>query len=223
MISRHPVGDAGGLDLALGPHQSYSHRVLGHEEGSCDLPGRQAAEQPEGERHLGFGGQGRVAAGEDEAQPVVFHGPCLLGHGGIAGAGRDDRHLAEQLPPARLAAQAVDGTVAGGRGDPAARVGRQAVARPLAQGDGERLLHRVLGDVDVTEGADQGSHRPAGFLAEDPADPGRAGPGCGAGSEHCRQAPGSSWNGRTSIGAPMMALVFDAQASAASRSSASTM
>jgi hypothetical protein len=45
-----------------------------------------------------------------------------------------------------------------GGGDPAAGVGRQAVARPLAQGYGERLLHRIFGDVDVTEGADQGSH-----------------------------------------------------------------
>jgi DNA-binding MarR family transcriptional regulator len=39
----------------------------------------------------------------------------------------------------------------------------------------------------------------------------------------CRQVPVSSQNGRTSIGPPMMALVLDAQTSAASRSSAATM
>jgi hypothetical protein len=46
----------------------------------------------------------------------------------------------------------------------------------------------VHGGVDVTEDGDQGSHRPAGFLAEDPADLGLAGPGCGAGSAHAVSA-----------------------------------
>jgi hypothetical protein len=40
----------------------------------------------------------------------------------------------------------------------------------IAQGDGERLLHGILGDVDVAEDADQGGHGSAGRLAEDPVD-----------------------------------------------------
>jgi hypothetical protein len=60
--------------------------------------------------------------------------------------------------------------VAGGGGDPATRVGRHAIARPPAQGDGEGLLHRILGQVDVAEDADQGGQRSAGLLTEDPAD-----------------------------------------------------
>jgi hypothetical protein len=111
-----------------------------------------------------------VAAGEDEAKPVVLHGALLFGRAEIVVAGREHGHLAEQFPSTRLAAQAVDGGVAGGRRDPASRVGRQAVGRPLAQGDGERLLHRILGDVDVTEHTDQGGQRSTGLLAEDPAD-----------------------------------------------------
>ena len=78
---------------------------------------------------------------------------------------------------ASLAAQAVDGSIAGRGRDPAARVGRQAVARPCAQGDGERLLDCVLGEVDVAEDADQGGDRSAGLLAEDPADRGLVEPG----------------------------------------------
>src|SRR5688572_9201021 len=105
--------------------------------------------------------------------------PTFLEDAGVVVGGRERGHLAEQFPSTRLAAQAIDGTVAGGRRDPAARVGRQAVARPLAEGDGERLLHRILGDLDVTEDADQGSHRSAGLLAEDPADLGLVEPGCG--------------------------------------------
>jgi len=34
----------------------------------------------------------------------------------------------------------------------------------------ERLLHGILGDVDVAEDADQGGHGSAGRLAEDPVD-----------------------------------------------------
>ena len=170
MILRHAVGDSGGLDLALGTRETLRHRRFGHQEGSCDLLSRQAAEQSEGERHLRFRGECRVAAGEDEAKPVVLHGFHLLGHAGIVVGWREHRHLAEQLSPARLAAQAVDGTVACGRRDPAAGVGRQPVGRPLAQGDGECFLHCIFGDVDVAEDADQGSHRSAGLLAEDLAD-----------------------------------------------------
>src|SRR5213075_538626 len=79
-------------------------------------------------------------------------------------------HLAEEFLSASLAAETVDRSIAGSSRDPAARVGRQAVARPCAQGDGERLLDCVLGEVDVAEGADQGGDRSAGLLAEDPAD-----------------------------------------------------
>src|SRR5215216_3731804 len=114
-----PIYPSGGLDLALGTHETLRHRRFGHQEGSCDLLGRQAA---------------------------------------------------EQFPSTRFAAESVDGSLAGGRRDPAACVRRQALGRPLAQGDGERLLHGVLGEVDVTEDPDQGGHRPAGLLAEDPAD-----------------------------------------------------
>jgi hypothetical protein len=56
--------------------------------------------------------------------------------------------------------------VAGGRHDPAAGVGWQAIARPLAQGDGEGHLHRVLGEVEVTEDADEDRYRAAPLLAE---------------------------------------------------------
>ena len=55
---------------------------------------------------------------------------------------------------------------------------------------GERVLDRLLGDVDVAEDADQDRHRAAVLLAEDTLDL----RGCGA------QYSASSWNGRTSIG-----------------------
>lgn len=94
-----------------------------------------------------------MAAGENQTQPVVLHGLHLLG-GGIVVSRREHGHLAEQFASTRLAAHAVEGTVAGGRRDPTARVGRQAVDRPLAQGERERLLHCILGNIYLTEDAD---------------------------------------------------------------------
>ena len=115
----------------------------------------------------------RVAAREDETKPIVLHVSHHLRGAGLLRTGGEHRHLVEQVSTARLAAQAVDGTSARCRHDPAAWVGRETIDRPLAQGDGERILHGILGDVDVTEDPDQGRHASAGLLAEDPADRGR--------------------------------------------------
>ena len=169
MVLRHPVGDPRRLDLALGADEALGHRRLGDEEGAGNLGGGQPSEQAQRERHLRIRRQRWVAAGEDETEPVVRHGFHLLGSG-IVVRGPKHRDLGEQLPPTRLAAQAVDGTVTGRRRDPTSRVGRQAAGRPLAQRERERLLHRILGDVDVCEGADERGHRSAGLFAEDPPD-----------------------------------------------------
>ena len=136
-------------------------------------------------------GERRVAAGEDQPEPVVGHGSDLLGfvgfvHGAAASAWRSSR--------VDSAAEPVDRPVAGGGDDPAGGAGRQAVGRPPLEGDDERLLDRLLGDVDVAEEADQGGDRSAGLAAEDPLD---------LGGVHGRRSSGrlgSSWNGRTSTG-----------------------
>ena len=70
----------------------------------------------------------------------------------------------------RLPAQPVDRPVAGGGDDPAGRARRQAGRRPALHGRGERVLDRLLGDVDVAEDADQDGHRAAVLRAEDPLD-----------------------------------------------------
>ncbi len=157
-----------------------------------------------------------MAACEDQAKPVVLHGTHLQGDAGIFVTRREHRRFAKQLPFTRLSAQAVDGPIAGGRCDPAARVGRQSVIRPLAQRNSERLLHSVLCYVDVAEDPDQRSHRSAGLLAEDPADLGLV--ELRGGVAH---AVKPRRRGTASIGLLTAAAVFDAQASAASRSLAS--
>src|SRR6185436_4622285 len=114
------------------------------------------------------------------------------------------------------ATQSIDRALASGGGDPATRVGRQAIPWPPAQRDGERFLDRIFGNVDVAESADQGGDRSARVLAKDVAD-GRLV------NAHADQPLGSSAksaNGRTSIGEPIQRVTLDAQVRAASRSSA---
>jgi hypothetical protein len=55
----------------LGPHDALRDRGLGLEERTRDLPGRQPAEQPQGERHPRLGGQHRVAGDEHQPQQIV--------------------------------------------------------------------------------------------------------------------------------------------------------
>ena len=71
VVGGHPVGDAGRLHLALGPHEPLVHRRLGGQERPGDLGHLEAADGPEGERHPGLEGEGGVAAGEEQAEPVV--------------------------------------------------------------------------------------------------------------------------------------------------------
>ncbi len=165
-LVRHPVGDARVADLRLRPDDPLRHRRLGDEEGACDLGRRQPAEQAQGERHLGGPSERRMAAGEHEPQPVVGHGAFL------DGLGRDvhDRGLGVLVRAGRLAAQLVDGPVAGGGDDPAGRAGRRAFARPALQGGRERVGDRILGQVDVAQHADEDRDGPAVLGAEDRRD-----------------------------------------------------
>src|SRR5207302_991030 len=67
-----------------------------------------------------------------------------------------------------IATDPVDRAVARRRHEPRAGVGRHAVPRPPLGGDRERLLHGLLGEVEVAEEADHCSEDPAPLVAEDP-------------------------------------------------------
>ena len=71
VVGRHPERDAGGGDLALGPHEALGHRRLRDEERAGDLAGVEAAQRPQRERDLGLGRERRMAAREDQLEPLV--------------------------------------------------------------------------------------------------------------------------------------------------------
>src|SRR5262249_38099378 len=154
-------------------------------------------------------GQGRVTAGEDQAQPVIAHRADLV----RLVAGEEQGGLQAAVLAERLPAESIDRPVAGGREDPARRTRRQPGRRPAVRRHGERVLDRVLGDVDVTEDADQDGHGATVLLTEDPADLG------GGQVRHARdQLPTRSRNGRTSIGSVVARASRRPHSRAASRS-----
>ena len=201
MVGRDAERDAGRLDLPLGADQPLGHRRLGDEERAGDLAGGQAAQRPQRQRHLRLDGERRVAAGEDQLQPLVGEGG--LGHRAL---GRRLPLQQRGLPRQRLvAAQPVDRAVAAGRDQPRAGIRRDALARPPLGGHRERLLGGLLGEVEVAEEADQRRQNTSPLVAEDLL-------------ERCYH----STTGRTSIAPPSRAAGIRAASSmAASRSSAS--
>src|SRR5207248_27514 len=60
--------------------------------------------------------------------------------------------LRVETPPS----QTIDRLVLGGLDEPRDRLLRAAVARPLLDRSGERLLQRLLGEIEVTEAPDEG-------------------------------------------------------------------
>jgi hypothetical protein len=75
--------------------------------------------------------------------------------------------LARQV---RRTADPVERLVAGDRRDPRAGVVGEPVPGPALERDRERLLDRVLGEVEVTERRDQRRDRPSRLAAEQAAD-----------------------------------------------------
>ena len=157
----HAVRDPGGGDLLLGPGDPGRHGRLGHQERLRDLSRGQAAHQPQRQRHLCLPGQGGMAAGEYQAEPVVgdhvlprVPGVPRLGRvagrlprsGGRAGLDQQ-RQLGPQGPVPALRVQRPPSR---GRGQPGAGIARYALPGPGVERGHVRILNALLGDVDVT-------------------------------------------------------------------------
>jgi hypothetical protein len=136
---------------ALGPADPLRHRRLRHVEGVGDLPGGEAADGAQGQRHLGGGREAVVAAAEEQEERVV----ALLGGRGL-GLG-----VCRLLPAVAggLAAAGVDEPPGRDRRQPRLPVARR-VLRPHPQRLEQRLLQGVLGGVEVLAPPDQAREHP---------------------------------------------------------------
>jgi hypothetical protein len=144
---RHRVADARRGDLLLRARQPCRHRRLRDEERVRDVRRRDAAYEPQRERDLRFERERRMAAREDQPQPVVGD-RVGVGRAGRVGARRLDqqRQLGLQRPPA---AHEVERAPPRDRRQPGAGPLRHTVACPGLQRLDIRVLHRLLRGVEV--------------------------------------------------------------------------
>ena len=129
------------------------HRRLAHQERMCHLGGREPADEPKRQRDLRCRSQRRVAAGEDQPQPVIGKGRDRVGLRAAFGLrpGLDEqRKLARERG---LAADRIEGAPPRRRGEPGAGIDGDPAPRPRRQRLGVRLLHALLGKVDVARDA----------------------------------------------------------------------
>jgi hypothetical protein len=163
MSRRYAKRDSGGLDLAFRADEPLGHGRLGDEEGARDLLCLQPAQRSQRECHLGVERKRRMAAGEDELEPLVRDRRLVhvvlhwFRHVEQAGLRRERA----------VAADAIDRAVACRGHQPGVRVGGRPVTRPALGGDRERFLGGFLGEVEVAEEADQAGEDAAPLLAED--------------------------------------------------------
>ena len=137
------------------------------QKGARDLRGGQPADRAQRQRDLNLGGEGRMAAGEDQPQHVVVErGVSLASSRGC----RVEQQLVRQLcllaAKRDLPADAVDRLVAADIDQPGPRIGRRIGGRPALQRHRERILQRVLGEIEIADEADQRRQRPARLVAE---------------------------------------------------------
>jgi len=161
VLRRHAQRDAGVADLPLRAHEPLRERRLGDEERARDLRRRQAADEAQRQRDLGLGCERRVAAGEHQLEPLVGDRRLLVL--GELRRTREQLRLPRQRP---VAPDPVDRAVAGGGDDPGAGIRGHAVPRPALRRPDERLLHRVLGEVEVAEDAAEDRDRARPLVAE---------------------------------------------------------
>jgi hypothetical protein len=114
----------------------------------------------EGQRDLGRLREGRVAAGEDEREPVVV-ARCRFG----LAIGREQGQL---LLAGRPAPDRVEGLAPGGRDEPPRRIRRHAFVRPVLESLRERILQCLLGPVEVTEPAREHAQHARGVRSPHP-------------------------------------------------------
>ena len=166
----HAKRDPRLADPSLCPHEPLGQSGLGDEEGPGDLGRRQAPDLPKRQRDLGVERERGVAAGECQREPLVGNRVHVILLGRELVEPGEQRCLS---PKGLLAPEPVDRPVAGGGDDPGAGVARRAVLRPALERLCERVLHRVLGEVEIAEDAGEDGDAASPLFAIDACEVGQ--------------------------------------------------
>src|SRR3954447_9073156 len=160
MLGRDSERDAGIADLPLGSDEALGERRFRDEKGARDFRRLEAADEAQRQRDLGLRRERRMAAGEDQLESFVGNDSLLVLRE-LLGTCEQLRLAGQRL----LAADPVDRRVPGSRHDPRAGIARGSVARPALRRADEGVLHRVLGEVEVTENAAEDRDRAGPLVA----------------------------------------------------------
>jgi hypothetical protein len=134
--------------ILLLPRTTLSDRRRGGQERGRDLFGLEPAYFTQREGNLRGRGQGRVAAREDQPQPVVFD-VFVIGRrrrGDFLDPAGD---LVHRCVKPRAAADGIDGFEPARGDEPRTGIGRHTVARPLFGGRCKRVVQGLLRQVEV--------------------------------------------------------------------------
>ena len=143
----HTVGNTDVLDLCPGTHQSFVHRRLGHEKGTSDLRGCEARYRSQRRGNAIIHRKCGVAAGENETETIIHI--CVSVRIGL------DRLVCfDGNPPKRAVFGArmpkqIDRAPLGYRGQPRARIVRDATFAPVSERPRKRILCTILGKGEV--------------------------------------------------------------------------
>jgi hypothetical protein len=154
-------------DLGLGAHDALRDRRRGHQEPVRDRLGGQPADLAQRQRDLRVGGECRVAAGEDEAQPIGLE-RRIVGLGCCKGL--DALDMIVLRLEACASPNPVDRLESAGRDEPGRRVCRQTFARPLLERRADGVVQRFFGELEVAQQADQRGEHAARLAAVDRLD-----------------------------------------------------
>src|SRR5580765_2516941 len=107
-----------------------------------------------------------MAAGKNQAQPVVFKAVLLIGAFRRTGLRFE---IAHELVLRRIQscpwAQSINGFESGRRNQPWPRIAGYSTARPQAQRSRKGFVHRLLGKIKITKQADQSCQDSSRILA----------------------------------------------------------
>ena len=164
--SRYLIRDRLVADLRFRADDALPDGRRRHEIRARDLLGRQPAHFAQGQGDARVGLEGGVAAGEDQAQLVVFD---MLGELRHRRPFRQGGELEAALPP--LCAERRQRSMrleTPGRDEPAVRVRGNAVLGPSLGRGSESFVHRLFGLVKVAEQANQRGQDASPFAAVQP-------------------------------------------------------
>ncbi len=150
---RNLIGNACLANFRFAADDALRDRNRVGQKRAGDSLGGQPAYFAQGQGHLRAGGNGRMAAREDQPQPIVFQFfiASRIGLGQFIAALGQLRETGIERARRRMASTALKRPVETSQ----ARIGRHAVTRPLLDRGGKRLVQGLFGAVKITDQANE--------------------------------------------------------------------